>query len=195
MKCFSCGVILRDWINGDIPEEKHREINPRCTFLLEAFPSKLIGVGEEREEGGDIDPSTLPEPEFDEEDLERMSMVERAKAKSQQLDEDIGEAAHNLSKLSVNSPTSQPNIVSNFLSLVLKWAEADNNCFNSLQGSLEATEYSDTGSMCVVCMDAPLEMVLIPCRHMCVCEGCSKHLISCPMCRRTVQDALKVFFP
>lgn len=195
MKCFSCGVILRDWINGDIPEEKHREINPRCTFLLEAFPSKLIGVGEEREEGGDIDPSTLPEPEFDEEDLERMSMVERAKAKSQQLDEDIGEAAQNLSKLSVNSPTSQPNIVSNFLSLILKWAKADNNCFVFLQGSLEATEYSDTGSMCVVCMDAPLEMVLIPCRHMCVCEGCSKHLISCPMCRQTVQDALKVFFP
>ncbi len=117
MKCFSCGIILRDWIDGDIPEEKHREINPRCTFLLEAFPSKLSGIGEEREEGADIDPSTLPEPEFDEEDLERMSLVERAKAKSQQLDESVGEATENLPKeklpkLSASSPTSQPNNVS-----------------------------------------------------------------------------------
>ena len=117
MKCFSCGAILRDWIDGDIPEEKHREVNPRCTFLLELFPSKLSGIGEEREEAGeigDIDPSTLPEPEFDEEDLERMSMVERAKAKSKQLDESIGQATENLSKVSLNSPSSQPNTVSDF---------------------------------------------------------------------------------
>lgn len=67
--------------------------------------------------------------------------------------------------------------------------------FALLQGTLQPANDSDAGSMCVVCMDAPLEMVLIPCRHMCVCEDCSKQLISCPMCRQTVEDALKVFFP
>ena len=117
MKCFSCGAILRDWINGDIPEEKHREVNPKCKFLLESFPSKLSGVGEESEVAGraeDIDPSTLPEPEFDEEDLERMSMIERAKAKGKQLDESLRQATESLSKVSLSSPTSQPNIVSDF---------------------------------------------------------------------------------
>lgn len=113
MKCFSCGAVLRDWVDGDIPEEKHREVNPRCTFLLEAFPSKLSGFGEEREEGGEIDPSTLPEPEFDEEDLERMSMVERAKAKTKQLDDSIAQTAENL-PLSSPTCTSQPNTVSDF---------------------------------------------------------------------------------
>lgn len=116
MKCFSCGAVLRDWIDGDIPEEKHREVNPRCSFLLEAFPNKFGVVGEEREEGGetgDIDPSTLPEPEFDEEDLERMSMVERAKSKSKQLDESIVQTAEKVSRVSISSPT-RPNIVSDF---------------------------------------------------------------------------------
>ena len=120
MKCFSCGAILRDWINGDIPEEKHREANPKCKFLLETFPSKLNGVGEESEGAigaEDIDPSTLPEPEFDEEDLERMSMVERAKAKGKRLDESLGQATESLSKVSLSSPTFQPNIVSDFLFL------------------------------------------------------------------------------
>ena len=53
----------------------------------------------------------------------------------------------------------------------------------------------ESDSTCVICMDAPLEMVLVPCGHMCVCESCSRQIISCPMCRKTVDNAVKVFFP
>ena len=170
MKCFSCGAILRDWVDGDIPVEKHREVNSNCKFLCEYFPSKLSGLGEENEEVaemGGVDPNTLPEPEFDEEDLERMSMVERAKCK--QPDPSLEQVTENLSRVTV----SKPMIVSD----------------------LSSEQPDDSGSMCVVCMDAPLEMVLIPCGHMCICEGCSRQIIACPMCRQTVEDALKVFFP
>ena len=54
---------------------------------------------------------------------------------------------------------------------------------------------NSTDNVCVVCMDASLEVVLIPCGHMCVCESCSRQIVACPMCRMTVNDAVKVFFP
>jgi len=45
-------------------------------------------------------------------------------------------------------------------------------------------------STCVVCYDAPLEVVLMPCRHLCLCNGCFEELkehdggrLLCPICR------------
>ena len=118
MKCFSCGFIVRDWIDGDIPEEKHREVNPSCKFLCETFPSKFSGSGDDSQghEAGmevAVDPNTLPEPEFDEDDLERMSMIERVKL--DQIDptqSQLWEVAESLSKVTLGSPTSQSSVVS-----------------------------------------------------------------------------------
>ena len=39
---------------------------------------------------------------------------------------------------------------------------------------------------CVVCMDAEATMVLTPCGHMCVCQGCSLGVSACPICRGPV---------
>ena len=86
MKCFSCGAVVRDWMDGDVPAEKHREVNSGCSFLREFFPTKLIDNAQDDEHcvgvcglGGGVDPSTLPEPEFDEDDLERMSLQQKLK--------------------------------------------------------------------------------------------------------------------
>ncbi|XP_033846357.1 cell growth regulator with RING finger domain protein 1 [Periophthalmus magnuspinnatus] len=36
---------------------------------------------------------------------------------------------------------------------------------------------------CVVCQNARVNKVLLPCRHTCVCESCVLHLQHCPVCR------------
>lgn len=59
MRCFSCGVMVKAWVDGDIPVEKHREANPHCKFLKEFFPTKLEQQSSD-DEG--FDPSSLPEP-------------------------------------------------------------------------------------------------------------------------------------
>jgi hypothetical protein len=51
------------------------------------------------------------------------------------------------------------------------------------------------GGECVVCMDRPLEMVFVPCGHICVCEECSSQISRCPICRTRTQMAVKVYFP
>jgi hypothetical protein len=54
-------------------------------------------------------------------------------------------------------------------------------------------------SRCVICQDAAKTVLLLPCRHLCVCSGCSDDphaqevLRRCPMCRQPVDERIDVF--
>ncbi|XP_050994493.1 cell growth regulator with RING finger domain protein 1 isoform X1 [Labeo rohita] len=45
------------------------------------------------------------------------------------------------------------------------------------------------GRDCVVCQNAPINRVLLPCRHACVCDGCVCHFQHCPICRAFVLES------
>ena len=51
--------------------------------------------------------------------------------------------------------------------------------------------------LCVVCHDNFKCVILLPCRHFCLCETCMQVIEesdpSCPLCRRFVIDSIKVF--
>jgi hypothetical protein len=51
---------------------------------------------------------------------------------------------------------------------------------------------------CVVCMAASRNILIFPCRHICVCTSCATSLgrfpaPACPMCRGPIQSTLDVF--
>lgn len=46
---------------------------------------------------------------------------------------------------------------------------------------------------CVICQDAKKDTVIIPCRHLCVCQKCSKNIDLCPMCRNKCDLVMTVF--
>jgi hypothetical protein len=52
-------------------------------------------------------------------------------------------------------------------------------------------------SLCVVCISNRKTVVLLPCRHMCVCPDCVQAILqvepACPLCRAQVEDTIKVF--
>jgi protein neuralized len=52
-------------------------------------------------------------------------------------------------------------------------------------------------SRCVVCLHAPLEIMLQPCGHFCLCAACAVQLRrpQCPMCRGPILDRHRVFMP
>ncbi|KAJ8356498.1 hypothetical protein SKAU_G00192920 [Synaphobranchus kaupii] len=45
------------------------------------------------------------------------------------------------------------------------------------------------GRDCVVCQNAPVNRVLLPCRHTCLCDGCVARFQHCPMCRSFVLES------
>lgn len=58
------------------------------------------------------------------------------------------------------------------------------------------SEESDA-RLCVVCREAGKEVILLPCRHVCLCVACSGYLLSrnrhCPLCRTRVRQYMHVF--
>lgn len=42
---------------------------------------------------------------------------------------------------------------------------------------------------CVVCQNAAVNRVLLPCRHACVCDSCVSHFQHCPICRAFVLES------
>jgi hypothetical protein len=46
---------------------------------------------------------------------------------------------------------------------------------------------------CVICLDQPKSVALIPCGHWCICEGCSGDVRKCPICRKHNTGKLKIF--
>ncbi len=54
---------------------------------------------------------------------------------------------------------------------------------------------SSASSKCSICLDNPLEVMLEPCGHVCLCRDCGDRLgdPSCPMCRAQVKKMKNVF--
>jgi hypothetical protein len=54
-------------------------------------------------------------------------------------------------------------------------------------------------TLCIVCEDAKKVVVLLPCKHFCLCKMCAsrclfKTLHECPMCRETIDDSMEVYW-
>ena len=54
--------------------------------------------------------------------------------------------------------------------------------------------------LCVICQDKVKNILLLPCRHVCLCQRCLQdikhgrvHLIKCPLCRHDIQSTMEVF--
>ncbi|KAM9840449.1 cell growth regulator with RING finger domain protein 1 [Aulostomus maculatus] len=55
---------------------------------------------------------------------------------------------------------------------------------------LEEDDWSEgRGRDCVVCQNAAVNRVLLPCRHACVCDNCVSHFQHCPICRAFVLES------
>ena len=65
-------------------------------------------------------------------------------------------------------------------------------------GAAAAPPASIDEASCVVCLDEPKTHALVPCGHVCACEGCAKDKIMatdglCPMCRTQSAQILQVY--
>jgi len=57
----------------------------------------------------------------------------------------------------------------------------------------EEGDTMDDDSMCKICMDSPIDCVMLECGHMCTCTQCGKQMAECPICRQYVVRVVKTF--
>jgi hypothetical protein len=46
---------------------------------------------------------------------------------------------------------------------------------------------------CVVCMEANIQVVFVPCGHIVCCAGCAEQVQSCPSCRANIVQRVRTF--
>lgn len=54
-------------------------------------------------------------------------------------------------------------------------------------------EKLELDALCKICMDAPVECVMLECGHMATCTDCGRQLSECPICRQFVVRIVRTF--
>lgn len=52
---------------------------------------------------------------------------------------------------------------------------------------------SNEENVCVICRDEPKSVVLMPCRHLCLCQSCNGSIWTCPLCRKQIRNTISVY--
>jgi len=54
-------------------------------------------------------------------------------------------------------------------------------------------ESMNDSELCKICMDNPVDCVMLECGHMCTCTTCGKQMAECPICRQYVVRVVRTF--
>jgi hypothetical protein len=68
-----------------------------------------------------------------------------------------------------------------------------------LAGIVDPARAEDDEHLCVVCEEVKKQVILLPCKHMCLCKNCAaeclfKTLRECPMCRAKIENSMEVYW-
>lgn len=61
------------------------------------------------------------------------------------------------------------------------------------QPSAPVTEEVVAQAECVVCMERESQMIFLTCGHVCCCYTCGMELHTCPLCRRDIQQKIRIY--
>ena len=88
-------------------------------------------------------------------------------------------------QITVNNVTKQQGLLQNLVLDVVNNKEEQ-----SREEDIEAN------NKCVICLDKSLCVALRPCGHVIACFECAQKLPKeCPICRKTISDTLRIYFP
>lgn len=65
--------------------------------------------------------------------------------------------------------------------------------YRDYQSTRAELEKLDLDALCKICMDAPVECVMLECGHMATCTDCGRQLSECPICRQFVVRIVRTF--
>ena len=65
---------------------------------------------------------------------------------------------------------------------------------NTPTHQLNRTDSCPSEFACVVCLSKQKQVLLLPCRHLCLCKECSTRITNkCPLCQKRIENQLTVF--
>ena len=71
-----------------------------------------------------------------------------------------------------------------------KRKEAEKKELSTLSAEYEELQAKIT---CKICLDAKIESLFLPCRHLVCCDNCANMVRECPFCRARIEGVVKVY--
>jgi Zinc finger, C3HC4 type (RING finger) len=88
------------------------------------------------------------------------------------------------------------------LERLIEQTDPGNNEWRSALASSREYAVPSSGIECVVCRTQAAERAIIPCGHLCLCDGCTHALVAssstlqyCPLCRGSLLSTLRIYVP
>lgn len=85
----------------------------------------------------------------------------------------------------------------NFLPNVWRLSPIQEDCNANPSQTSSNSKTIDSYNFCVICQDKIKSIVLLPCRHLCLCQDCFRQLrryrSECPMCRVRFEHSIQVY--
>jgi hypothetical protein len=51
----------------------------------------------------------------------------------------------------------------------------------------------EESGLCVACWERPRDVLMMPCKHLCLCSVCARRVSACPLCRATTKKKIQIF--
>lgn len=52
---------------------------------------------------------------------------------------------------------------------------------------------TDKSNACIICCENEFDTLLMPCKHNIACMKCTKNLKECPICRKKIEDFIRIY--
>ncbi|KAK3095682.1 hypothetical protein FSP39_017542 [Pinctada imbricata] len=210
VKCFYCGGILWDWEEGDDPWEEHAKWFPDCPWLkmakgdnyinriqqvsfIHAY-EKLLPKHVMSNNFGCLIRRYLLSLVLIEQTSAKVGASEATSVKTVDSNESASTSRVCQPSDAKSTPTApkSPKSPSNAAGITSIGALTDKEKVDVVALVRENENLKSTTS-CKVCLDADVGVVFLPCGHICCCASCAAPLQQCPICRKTIDKAVKAF--
>ncbi|KAH0463154.1 hypothetical protein IEQ34_007736 [Dendrobium chrysotoxum] len=74
-------------------------------------------------------------------------------------------------------------------------ANDEQSCLKIEEAKPESSENVRARMVCKVCQENEISILLLHCRHLCLCKECEKKVDICPICHSSKEGAVQIFMP
>lgn len=206
VKCYQCGGILSSWDKADVPWEEHKNWFPSCPLVLQngyaasndhrrflqnsvACTARENGYSDDLLSIYDLycEQNNIPYPETYNDLVDQLEQM-RVSQETQHLA--ATETRHGQHDDVFTEIPEEPSATNTSTSQSKEMPRT------TRRKTIQTQWSTDDRFQCKICYENHVEVIFLPCRHVCCCQSCCNKLKvkECPICRSKIKGMQPLYF-